>query len=162
MPYRITPAYESDLPRLWTIEQESFHNPWSNDMLQQEITKPQARFRVLREATETSPEAAPALGFCLSWVVLDELHIHQVAVTPSLRRQGLGRLLLQDALHIAQQEQVVRLYLEVRASNQAALGLYQSFHFETVGVRRKYYQEPVEDAVVLVYEAQAETSDGER
>lgn len=162
MPYRITPAYESDLPRLWTIEQESFHNPWSNDMLQQEITKPQARFRVLREATDTSPEATPALGFCLSWVVLDELHIHQVAVTPSLRRQGLGRLLLQDALHIAQQEQVVRLYLEVRASNQAALGLYQSFHFETVGVRRKYYQEPVEDAVVLVYEAQAETSDGER
>ena len=146
----ITSAVESDLPALWNIEEQSFHNPWSKDMLHQEISKPQAYFRVLHGPQFPTPEQP--VGFCISWLIVDELHIHQIAIAPRYRRKGLGRLLLEDAMDIAHQQNVERLYLEVRASNEAALGLYQSFHFETVGLRRKYYRDPVEDAVVLVYE----------
>jgi ribosomal-protein-alanine N-acetyltransferase len=82
-------------------------------------------------------------------VIFDELHINTMAVAPERRRGGLGRLLLAAVLEAGRAEGARRATLEVRATNAAARALYAQFGFEQVGVRRGYYTQPPEDALLL-------------
>lgn len=152
MAWVIADAQDQDLPAVIAIEQESFHTPWSCEMLSAELGLPQSRFRVLHQHNPFATRPGMLCGFCISWVMADELHLLQIAVAPAFRRQGWGRILLQDAVEIARTEEVRQILLEVRASNHAAIHMYHSFRFQTVGVRRGYYSNPTEDAVVLVKE----------
>jgi ribosomal-protein-alanine N-acetyltransferase len=83
-------------------------------------------------------------------VVLDELQIEDLAVLPALRCQGIGARLLRAALERARKKGAIRAVLEVRANNAIAQNLYRKFGFEVVGTRRDYYQQPAEDARVMV------------
>lgn len=83
-------------------------------------------------------------------VVLDELQIEDLAVLPALRCQGIGARLLRGALERARKKGAIRAVLEVRANNAIAQNLYRKFRFEAVGTRRDYYQQPAEDALVMV------------
>jgi [ribosomal protein S18]-alanine N-acetyltransferase len=83
-------------------------------------------------------------------VVLDELQIDNLAVLPALRCQGIGARLLRAALETARKKGAIRAVLEVRANNAIAQNLYRKFGFEVVGTRRDYYQQPAEDARVMV------------
>ncbi len=83
-------------------------------------------------------------------VVLDELQIEDLAVLPALRCQGIGARLLRAALQRARKKGAIRAVLEVRANNTIAQNLYRKFRFEAVGTRRDYYQQPAEDALVMV------------
>jgi ribosomal-protein-alanine N-acetyltransferase len=83
-------------------------------------------------------------------VVLDELQIDNLAVLPALRRQGIGARLLRAALETARKKGAIRALLEVRANNAIAQNLYRKLRFEVVGTRRDYYQQPAEDALVMV------------
>jgi [ribosomal protein S18]-alanine N-acetyltransferase len=83
-------------------------------------------------------------------VVLDEFQIDNLAVLPALRRQGIGARLLRAALETARKKGAIRALLEVRANNAIAQNLYRKFRFEAVGTRRDYYQQPAEDALVMV------------
>jgi ribosomal protein S18 acetylase RimI-like enzyme len=84
--------------------------------------------------------------------VADEMHVMKVAVAPALRRQGLARRLLAFAMGRAAKAGAGRALLEVRAGHREALGLYESLGFTPLGVRRAYYREPIEDALVLARE----------
>jgi ribosomal-protein-alanine N-acetyltransferase len=88
-------------------------------------------------------------GFLISWVVCDELQVLEVAVHPTLRRKGLGRFLLNAALHQARARQADRATLEVRGGNEAAVALYLSTGFRVVGVRPGYYTDNQEDALLM-------------
>lgn len=135
---------DEDLDAVAALEAESFTNPWTREMLERELrTSDVARVYVLRLP------AHPVAAFCACWVLYDELHINTIAVHPDLRRQGLATELMTRLLAIAAAEGAHRAMLEVRRSNTVAQRLYERLGFRVAGVRRNYYTQPVEDALVL-------------
>lgn len=105
---------------------------------------------ILMAVEANCPTATPALvGLFCGWVVIDELEVDNLVVAPAAKRQGIGRALLMEALHLAWQRGTKKAYLEVRESNLAAISLYELFGFRQVGKRRGYYSQPIEDALVL-------------
>jgi ribosomal-protein-alanine N-acetyltransferase len=92
---------------------------------------------------------SPLLGFACLWSIADEAHITILAVHPDYRQRGLGQALLVALLRSAQQRGLKWATLEVRASNQAAITLYQRFGFQEAGRRKRYYQDNGEDALIL-------------
>ena len=89
------------------------------------------------------------MGFCSAQAVLDEAEIHEIVVLPERRQQGVGRALLLGALEVARARGCRSAHLEVRRSNAAARALYEGLGFEVVRVRRGYYRDPVEDALLF-------------
>lgn len=135
---------EDDLDAVAALEAASFSNPWTREMLARELRQSDvARVYVLR--TPRHPVAA----FCACWLIFDELHINTIAVEATLRRQGLARRLLAHVFDEAAASGVQRATLEVRQSNEAALRLYQGLGFTVAAVRRGYYHQPAEDALIL-------------
>ena len=140
---RATPA---DLARVAAIEQASFADPWTQDALETAMGLAHIRFLVAEEGGGT---ASQLVGYVVALVMGDEGEIADIAVAPSARRAGVGRVLLSRVEDEMARCGVRALYLEVRESNRAALGLYAARGFEAVGRRRGYYRHPVEDALVL-------------
>jgi ribosomal-protein-alanine N-acetyltransferase len=135
---------ESDLDAVLAIEAESFTSPWTREMYVAELENVGVSFCYLARN-----ESGDVLGFCSFWRVLDELHINNLAVATSFRRRGIGTGLLNYVLNEAAKLGVHRATLEVRRSNDVARHLYERLGFTTAGVRRAYYTNPVEDALVL-------------
>ncbi|MGE0450772.1 MAG: ribosomal protein S18-alanine N-acetyltransferase [Vicinamibacterales bacterium] len=126
------------------IERLSFTNPWTREMYLSELEhRDVSSFYLVRDAI------GEPVGFCAVWRVLDELHINNLAVLPEHRRGGAASALLTRVLSDAAARGAHRATLEVRASNVAALKLYERFGFTVTAVRRGYYSHPEEDALVL-------------
>jgi ribosomal-protein-alanine N-acetyltransferase len=133
-----------DLDGVLEIEEASFNNPTTREWYERELERPAVCFiYVLR--TPESPTAA----FCAFWRVADQAHINNLAVRPELRRHGLGSRLLQAVIAEARDLGAATLTLEVRRSNIAAQRLYLRAGFREEAVRKSYYTQPVEDALVL-------------
>jgi ribosomal-protein-alanine N-acetyltransferase len=118
-------------------------------MLEAELVGNQfSRFLIARQPGlgSTGPHL---VGYVCFWVVFEELRIMNVAVTPSVRRQGIARRLVTQALEIGRNKSATKGLLEVRASNEAARRLYRQLGFREVCVRTRYYTHPVEDAVLM-------------
>ena len=141
-PVSLRPMRPADVPQVHRIERQSYSVPWS------ELT-----FRGLlqrRDAELLVAEVAGQLAaYAVFWQVLDQGELGNVAVHPAWRRRGLARRLIGQVMERAAARGVRELFLEVRPSNTGARQLYESFGFARVGQRRNYYQEPVEDAVVM-------------
>ncbi|MEW6440929.1 MAG: ribosomal protein S18-alanine N-acetyltransferase [bacterium] len=135
---------ESDLEEVLAIERVSFPSPWSQWAFRSEMQNPHSRPLVLTRA------AAPCLiGYLCSWIILDECHILNLAVHPSLRRRGAASRMIDHLLRYCLEIGTSRYYLEVRVSNQHAITLYQKFGFHVCGVRRGYYSDTGEDAYIM-------------
>ncbi|ABB15346.1 ribosomal-protein-alanine acetyltransferase [Carboxydothermus hydrogenoformans Z-2901] len=135
-----------DLPQVLDIEKLSYTNPWSKASFMYEITEnPLATYLVAREGDKV-------IGYGGIWIVLDEAHITTLAVHPAYRRNGVGKSLLNALLDVAKNRKVRSIILEVRASNFPAQNLYQKFGFKPIGIRKKYYSRPEEDAIVMSLE----------
>ena len=140
---RIDEMTLDDIPGVHEIERQSFSTPWPANAFREELTSNRmARYIVARLDGEIA-------GYAGLWVVVDEGHITTFGVHPERRRRGVGKRML---LHLA--ELTVRLggermTLEVRASNAAAQALYAQFGFLPAGVRRGYYTDDGEDAIVM-------------
>ena len=89
------------------------------------------------------------IGYIVCWLVADEVHILNLAVDRSFRRQGMAKSIVLAALKRAHQKGAKRAFLEVRSSNMAAKKLYLDLGFTGTSVRRDYYDEPIEDALVM-------------
>ena len=141
-------ASPEDLPALVGLERECFSHPWTLQNLREAMADPsRGAILVLRAA---DPHAEPTVvGYCAYQVILDELHIHNLAVLPAERGRGYARRLLSACLAEGSRQGADRALLEVRSGNRAALALYRSCGFATVGVRRGYYTQPVDDALLL-------------
>lgn len=138
-------ATAEDLDGVLAIEEASFNNPTTREWYEAELQRPEVcHIYVLR-----TPDW-PVAAFCAFWRVEDQIHINNLAVRPELRGQGLASRLLSSVLAELAQEGADRATLEVRRSNLPALRLYAKAGFVEAGVRRNYYTQPVEDALVLV------------
>ena len=135
---------DCDLDGVLEVEAESFTSPWTRDMYTWELQDP-ARCHIYVVRT---PEHAVA-GFCAFWLVLDEIHINNVALRPGLRGRGLGTALMRHVFGEARRLGARRATLEVRVSNSGARRLYERLGFSVAGTRRNYYSNPVEDALIL-------------
>lgn len=135
---------EADLDAVVALEEQSFTNPWSRDTLVWELRNSDVTFVYVMRLDDRTPVA-----FCVCWMLLDELHVNTIAVAPAYRRQGLATRLLQHVLADAVARGVTRATLEVRASNQAALKLYERLGFSVTATRPGYYTQPDEDALIL-------------
>jgi ribosomal-protein-alanine N-acetyltransferase len=134
----------SDLDEILAIELASFTSPWTREMYLAELDNVGVSF-----CYTARDDSGKILGFCSFWRVMDELHINNLAVAPEHRRRGVATALLGFVLNEAHKLGVHRATLEVRRSNDAARHLYERFGFAAAGVRRAYYSNPVEDAIVL-------------
>ena len=136
-------AEEKHLSALARMEKECFTNPWSSAQLLLEL-KNEYSFVLLAE------KDGEFLGFVILRTLLDEGEIFNIAVCRNARQLGIGGALLQAAIQHAETENVENIFLEVRASNGPAIALYKKFGFEPAGLRKKYYDNPTEDARIMV------------
>ena len=145
MSFRIEPLQgDADLTGVLEVEAESFTNPWTREMYAWELkNRAVCHIYVVR-----TPEHAVG-GFCAFWLVLDEVHINNLAMRPGLRGRGIGTALIRHVLAEGARLGARRATLEVRASNAGARRLYERLGFYVAGTRRNYYTEPVEDALIL-------------
>jgi ribosomal-protein-alanine N-acetyltransferase len=136
-----------DVPAVAHIDQLSFSLPWPEHSFHYEVSDNRVARCFVAEA-----EDGRIAAMIVSWVVIDELHIATIATHPEFRRQGIGTLILKSALKDASADAVRRAFLEVRASNEAAISMYRKFGFEITGRRAKYYKDNGEDAILMTLE----------
>ncbi|MBX7113421.1 MAG: ribosomal protein S18-alanine N-acetyltransferase [Myxococcaceae bacterium] len=145
----------ADLPEVMRIQLKAFSNPWSEDMVKKELTQDWSTVLLIEE--QMAGRSA-LLGFIIFWLVHDELHILNVAVTPEHRRRGIGRYAMNAALAFGQSHQCRIATLEVRRGNAPAIALYEALGFRTVGLRPQYYADNKEDAAVMVLDFHGQAS----
>jgi ribosomal-protein-alanine N-acetyltransferase len=141
-----------DLDAALAIERSSFVTPWSRQAFVHELT----RNRVAQCWVARGDAGEPALlGYLCLWAVVDEVHVTNLAVHPDWRRRGVGSTLLAHGLAHARALGGRRAFLEVRPANAEARRLYARFGFREVGVRKGYYFDTGEDALVLEADLEA-------
>ena len=144
---------EKDLDEVLEIERESFPTPWSKGLFAKELAIPFARAFVAR-----GKDSRRVVGYLCFWLVDRETHILNLAVHPQRRRQGIGTLLLTFGVSYCRSQGVQQMTLEVRRSNLRAISLYRNFHFQPQGIRRKYYTDSGEDAILMGLNLEKEKS----
>lgn len=137
------------LPAVLDLDQVCLGGLWTEAGYRREIESPNSDLLVLLADNHV-------IGLGCVWAIVDEAHITTLAIHPDYHRQHLGQLLLIQLLQQARHRRLTHATLEVRASNQKALGLYQKFGFQTAGRRKRYYKDD-EDALVL-WRSQLQTS----
>ena len=143
MRYKLVPMSNENVADVAAIERECFSKPWTEQMLRDEMDNMSASF-IVAEA-----DNGRAIGYAGLTVVLDEGYINNVAVRSQFRKNGVASALLDVFIRFAQAHELAFLTLEVRASNEAAIALYQKHGFEEVGRRKNYYEDPKEDALLM-------------
>ena len=135
---------ERDIDDILRIETLSFTRPWTREMYLSELEHGDVSFfYVARDAV------GEAIGFCAWWLVLDEVHINNLAVLPEYRKGGIATAIIERVLADGALRGAHRATLEVRRSNEPALALYRKLGFMVTGTRRAYYTHPDEDALIL-------------
>lgn len=131
-----------DLPQVMAIERVSFPLPFSENLFQMELGLQIAHLMVAKEQGRV-------VGYLDFWHVDHEMHVINIAVHPDRRRQGIGTLMMQYLLDYRDRHGAEQIYLDVRKSNHAAIALYKRFGFRKIDVRKGYYQDNEEDALVM-------------
>jgi ribosomal-protein-alanine N-acetyltransferase len=143
--YRLESMRVEDIPQIALIEEVSFSNPWPEQAFKDEIRKNVFSYPVVARLVSSSSDFVA--GYCIKWVVFNELQVQNVAVHPQHRGRGLGGVLVEEALEYGRAARCRTAFLEVRESNTNARRLYVSMGFREVGKRKNYYSRPREHAV---------------
>ena len=139
------PMLEVDLARVVEIEKASMPSPWSKELFEEELRRERAHYFVV----EKDGVVAGYMGY---WGAPEEAHIINLAIGPEFRKQGLGQEMIERCLDFAVKRGARLATLEARESNEAARNLYEKCSFRTVAIRKKYYSDNQEDAVVMIKE----------
>lgn len=133
-----------DVPQVAQIEACVCSMPWSE----------QGFLDALRQDTlfVTAKQENQVLGYCGMYCSFEEGEITNVAVFPEAQRNGIGKKIISGLLEMALEKGIVRVVLEVRVSNTPAIKLYEGFGFQTVGIRKGFYEKPREDAAIMILE----------
>lgn len=133
-----------DVDAVAAIEAATFPTPWSRDAFEQELTRNAvARYLVVEKD-------GSVIGFAGAWVILDESHITNIAISEEQRGKGYGRQLTEGLMQYLSNLGAAYATLEVRVSNLRAQKLYASVGFITLGKRKRYYEDNGEDALLMV------------
>jgi ribosomal-protein-alanine N-acetyltransferase len=136
---------KADIDEVMAIELLSFSNPWHATTFQGEIENEGISFPMV--AADRAEKRI--VGYIMVWKIRDDVQINNVAVHPDFRRSGIGEAMIRDVLDWARAAGAAFVSLEVRISNAGARALYERLGFRLLSVRKDYYSQPVEDALVL-------------
>lgn len=131
-----------DLEQVMEIERELFHVPWTREGFFTFLTREDAMFLVVEEKGQI-------LGYCGLLMVLDEGDITNVAVRRDRQKEGIGNFLMESLVRLAAERGVTTIHLEVRVGNDTAIRLYERNGFTRDGIRKGYYSDPTEDALLM-------------
>lgn len=132
-----------DLDEVIAIEQVCFPTPWPRQVFEMELKSKRSFKRVSRVGDVIA-------GYIIAWMVHDECHILNIAVRPEFRRIGIGENLMRDCLDYFSERGAKYAILEVRCTNVGAIRLYEKLGFRSIGIRRGYYNDTGEDAIVMM------------
>ena len=139
----IRSADKNDVGTMARMDEVCFTVPWSEQSFSDEINQNKLARYLIAEI------AGKIAGYTGLWIILDEGHITNVAVHPDYRRRGIARKLVSSLIEAAHTEGARSYTLEVRASNDSAISLYQSLGFKVSGIRKEYYEDDNEDAIIM-------------
>ena len=139
----VRPMVMTDVDGVMAVEHDSFLTPWSRSAFEEELAQNRLARYIVAE------ENGAIVGYAGTWLVINEAHVTNVAVSSQRRREGIGRLLMQKLMELARDNDMESMTLEVRVSNAAARHLYQQLGFVEAGIRKNYYSETKEDALIL-------------
>jgi [ribosomal protein S18]-alanine N-acetyltransferase len=161
---QIRAANPDDIDAMTELDEICFSSPWSRASFEAELTTNRLAWYLVAEelhelqsASEdaaTEDEDSRIIGYAGLWAIEDEGHITNVAVHPDFRRKHLGSILVGMLIDETKKEGLKRFTLEVRASNRAAISLYEKFGFVSAGVRKGYYEDNNEDAMIMWLETE--------
>lgn len=134
---------EEDIDQILKIEELSFATPWTRQSFENELNLNQFAVYLVLE------KDGQIVGYCGMWLIVDEAHITNIAVLPEFRGQKLGEAILRMIIEVAKKRGAKSMTLEVRVSNTVAQSLYRKLGFMNGGIRKNYYTDNYEDALVM-------------
>ncbi len=141
------PMLAADLDRVAAIEKASMPSPWTKELFEEELKREAAHYFVAEKDGQV-------IGYMGYWKAPEEAHIINLAVDPAFRQKGVGFEMMEYCLRFAYNQGARLATLEVRESNKAAQALYEKMSFRTVAIRKQYYSDNQENAVVMLRELQ--------
>lgn len=133
---------KEDIPAVAVLEKEIFPDPWSEQALAESLEQNHTLLL-------TAYEDRQLIGYLILYYALEDGEIARIAVIPEKRRQGVGARLLLELENLCELNGITKLLLDVRESNAGAVSFYKDYGFTEDGIRRKFYSDPVEDAVLM-------------
>ena len=161
MSYIVRRMREEDIPQVVEIEKIAFSRPWTKSIFKAALLLPYAAYYVAVEESsgkdagdktgDNTEDNIPdkVVGMCGVKKIFEEGDISNVAVHPAYRGRGISRKMLEILMREARADGVQAFTLEVRAGNEVAVNLYESLGFRTEGVRPRFYDDPVEDGLIM-------------
>jgi ribosomal-protein-alanine N-acetyltransferase len=134
---------EEDIDQVIEVEHASFTTPWSREAFFNEIHNNKFAVYIVLE------EDDKIIGYCGTWLVIDEAHVTNIAILPEYRGKKLGEALLGKLISTAREMGARSMTLEVRVTNHVAQSLYRKFGFQNGGIRKNYYSDNQEDALIM-------------
>ncbi|MED4228197.1 ribosomal protein S18-alanine N-acetyltransferase [Neobacillus cucumis] len=134
---------EEDIDQVLEVEHASFTTPWSREAFYNEIHNNKFAVYIVLE------EDNKIIGYCGTWIVIDEAHVTNIAILPEYRGKRLGDALLNKLISVAREMGARSMTLEVRVTNHVAQSLYRKFGFKNGGIRKNYYSDNQEDALIM-------------
>lgn len=144
---KVVPMQEAHIDGVLAVEEATFSIPWTRADFEREVRE--NAMAVYFVAIDTSLEEEKIVGYAGMWHVVTEGHITNVAVLYDYRRQGIGDLLMEQLENVALEREMIGITLEVRINNEAAQRLYHKYGFRAEGIRKNYYADTHEDAVIM-------------
>ncbi len=154
---RVREAVLTDIEQIAEQEREIFTDYWSESSLRESFRQPHVLMLVVATELEDK-EAEEICAYLILYVSGDEMEIANLAVSPKHRRKGLANMLLEEGFQRTRRVGVRRVFLEVREGNDAARALYRGLGFVEIGMRKNYYDQPVEHAIIMEKKLDISTS----
>ncbi|MTH55576.1 ribosomal-protein-alanine N-acetyltransferase [Bacillus mangrovi] len=132
-----------DIDTVYLIETHSFASPWNKESFYNEVAHNLFATYLVAELN------GEVIGYCGIWLIVDEAQVTNIAILPEYRGNGFGEILLRQAMKEAKRRGARQLSLEVRVSNHPAQSLYRKLGFQPGGIRKQYYTDNLEDALVM-------------
>ena len=140
---KVVPMQEEHIDGVLAVEEASFSVPWSRKDFEREIKENKMAIYFV------AMDGDKIVGYAGMWHVVTEGHITNVAVLHEYRRQGIGELFMQNLELVAKEREMIGITLEVRINNEPAQRLYHKYGFRPEGIRKNYYSDTHEDAVIM-------------
>ena len=131
-----------DIDGVFEVEKNCFEDYWSKDSFKKELSNNLAKYLVAKVDGKVA-------GYVGIWFVVDEGHIINVAVHEDYRGQKIGDQLIKELVQVCKDNNIVSMTLEVRTSNTVAQNLYRKYGFKMAGIRKEYYSNNKEDAIIM-------------
>lgn len=133
-----------DIGHIMEVEHASFTCPWTEEAFYNELSQNVFAHYFVAEVNQK------VIGYCGVWIIIDEAHITNVAVHPQYRGQKIGKALMEQIIHYSIQQGARKMTLEVRESNKLAQYMYGQLGFVSAGMRKGYYTDNQEDAIIML------------